>query len=89
VDANHEGVIVRDRAGWWLDVDGSRFYLFTAEGMREALKGFDFARGLDVLQEAGALPQPGANGERSRMRRIGGRPVKVYAVDAARLEGQS
>jgi putative DNA primase/helicase len=81
--------MVRDRAGWWEDMDGSRVYLFTAEGMREALKGFDFARGLDVLQQAGALPPPGADGKRSRTRRIGGRAVKVYAIDAARLEGQS
>ncbi|WP_406626078.1 DUF927 domain-containing protein [Acidovorax sp. SDU_ACID1] len=84
-----EGVFVRDRAGWWQDVDGTRVYLFTAEGMREALKGFDFARGLDVLQEAGALPAPGANGERAKPRRIGGRPIKVYTINASRLESQS
>ncbi|MEB0112783.1 DUF927 domain-containing protein [Variovorax sp. RTB1] len=85
VDSAHD-VTVRDRAGWWEDSDAGRVYLFTADGMREALKGFDFARGLDVLQEVGALPQPGASAERSRMRRICERPVRVYAIDVARLE---
>jgi putative DNA primase/helicase len=35
----------RDRAGWWRDTQDGRLYLFTAEGMREALKGFDFQAG--------------------------------------------
>ena len=36
-----------------------REYLFTADGMREALKGFDFKRALDILEAAGALPPAG------------------------------
>ncbi|MFZ4702613.1 MAG: hypothetical protein ACOYMG_21430, partial [Candidatus Methylumidiphilus sp.] len=51
------------------DSDG-REYLFTTDGMREATKGIDFKRALDVLQEAKALPTPGANGERARFIRI-------------------
>ena len=36
-------VMIRDRAGWGKQDDrGGRLYLFTAEGLREALKGFDF-----------------------------------------------
>ena len=50
---------VRDRAGWWRSNGDGREYLFTAEGLREALKGFDFKRALDVLLELGALPVPG------------------------------
>src|SRR5690606_21184271 len=47
---------VRDRAGWWRDLgEDGRQYLFTSEGMREALKGFDFNRALAVLQDAGAI----------------------------------
>lgn len=78
---------VRDRAGWWRELDDEREYLFNAEGMREALKGFDFKRALDVLQEAGAVPPPGADGKRAHPSRIGGRPVRVYPVNPNRLEG--
>ncbi|MEF8697708.1 MAG: DUF927 domain-containing protein [Candidatus Accumulibacter sp. UW25] len=79
------GLIVRDRAGWYRDIDGGREYLFTAEGLREALKGFDFTRGLDTLQTAGALPPSGADGKRAKSYRPDGRPVKLYAINADRL----
>lgn len=78
---------IRDRAGWWRDDGDTRQYLFTADGMREALKGFDFKRALDVLQEAQALPAPGANGERTRFTRIAGRGVKLYLINTENLTG--
>ena len=87
-DADRDGETpVRDRAGWWRDTTEGREYLFTADGMREALKGFDFARALDALQEAGALPQPAADGKRARFYRIAGRGLKLYPVQADRLGG--
>ncbi len=76
---------VRDRAGWWRDTDGERIYLFNADGLKEALKGFDFSRALDVLQEVGALPK--AVGERRKSLRIGGHIVKVYLVNPDKLGG--
>lgn len=76
---------VRDRAGWWKDEDGGRVYLFNADGLREALRGFDFRRALDLLEEAGALPPKQANGERARPMRIGDRVAKLYPVNANRL----
>ncbi len=85
-DATSE-VPIRDRAGWWKESNESREYLFTAEGMREALKGFDFNRALDVLQEAGALPVPGADGKRAKFYRICGHGMKLYPVQAEKLEG--
>ncbi len=78
---------VRDRAGWWRDTNGGREYLFTADGMREALKGFDFKRALDVLQELGALPAPGADGKRARFYRVGGMGAKLYPVAPEKVEG--
>ena len=78
---------VRDRAGWWRNASGGRVYLFTAEGLREALKGFDFSRATAVLQTVGALEAPGADGKRSRMARVGGRRVRVYEVNPDPLEG--
>ena len=55
--------------------------------MREALKGFDFNRTLDVLQEIGALPKPGADGKRARFYRIGGRGVKLYPINPDKMGG--
>ena len=78
---------VRDRAGWWRFNGDGREYLFTAEGMREALRGFDFKRALDVLQELGALPAPGADGKRARFYRIGGTGAKLYPITPEKLEG--
>jgi len=73
-------ITVRDRAGWWRDEVGRREYLFTGEGLREALKGFDFNRALDVLQEVGALPRIGEDGKRAKVYKVGGRPVKLYHI---------
>lgn len=74
-----------NRAGWWRDADGGRVYLFNAEGMREAVKGFDIKRALDTLQEVGALP--GTGGERSKAQRIDGRLVRLYPIQAEKLGG--
>ncbi|MDS4068974.1 MAG: DUF927 domain-containing protein [Candidatus Competibacter sp.] len=83
-----EAAPIRDRAGWWRDAgsDG-RIYLFTADGLREASKGFDFKRVLDTLQEAGALPKPDESGERAKPQRIGGRLVRLYSIHADQLSG--
>ena len=81
-----ETTTVRDRAGWWRDMVEGRVYLFTAEGMREAVKGFDFNRALDALQEAGALAAAEADGKRSRTQRLGGRLVRVYPITIDKLE---
>ena len=86
-DEDKREAVVRDRAGWWRDGDGSRHYLFTADGMREALKGFDFNRALDTLQEVGAIEPPGADGKRAKNQRIHGLNLKVYTVRPERIEG--
>lgn len=75
-----------NRAGWWKDTHGDRSYLFNADGMREALKGFDFKCALDELQEAGALETPGADGKRAKCYRIAGRSVRLYPINPAKLE---
>ena len=64
-------------------VGAGKDYLFNAEGMREAVKGFDIKRALDVLQEAGALP--GTAGERSKAQRIDGRLMRLYPIQADKL----
>jgi putative DNA primase/helicase len=77
--------IVRDRAGWWRDDGDERIYLFHADGMRLALKGFDFNPALTVLQDVGALPPTDKSGKRSTNPRIGGRQTRVYEIRADKL----
>jgi putative DNA primase/helicase len=88
VDAGNT-VQVRDRAGWWKKSSDRRVYLFTSAGMREALKGLDFHRALDALQDIGAIEAPGADGKRAKFRRIHGVGIKVYEVDIAHLDSDT
>ena len=87
-DDDQRAAMVRDRAGWWrAGSDGGRVYLFNADGLREALKGFDFSRALDALQQAGAIEAPGADGKRVKSMRIRGQSMKLYVVRPDRIEG--
>lgn len=82
------GDVVRDRAGWWEDdAARGRVYLFTSDGLKEAVKGFELSRALDSLQAAGALVTPNESGERRVVRQIGNGKPKLYAVAADNLEG--
>jgi putative DNA primase/helicase len=79
---------VRDRAGWWRNASEGRTYLFNRTGMHEALKGFDFKRALDVLEEVGALPTPDAEGKRAKPERIKSRgrgQIRLYTIDPSKL----
>jgi putative DNA primase/helicase len=76
---------IKDRAGWWRNTTDGREYLLTSEAMREATKGFDLKRALDVLKELGALQNPGADGKRSKPLRIGGRTIRLYAINPDKL----
>lgn len=87
---NTANITVRDRAGWWTHESETRIYLFTAGGMKEALKGFDLKRSLDILVSVGALPEPKTtNGERSKQRKIDGKNTKVYEINAEKLSNAS
>ncbi len=84
---DRQQAMVRDRAGWWRSTDDGMEYLFTAGGLREALKGFDFNRALCVLQSMGAMAAPGSSGKSSKTEKIHGRGVRVYAVQPDKLRG--
>ncbi|MDV6345641.1 DUF927 domain-containing protein [Nitrosomonas sp. Is37] len=77
---SHNLSVIRDRAGWWRDSDGIRAYFFTSGGLREALRGFDFTRALDVLQEAGVLQTPESGKERAKTTRLSIGVKKLYHV---------
>lgn len=84
--ADAETATVRDRAGWWELKGGDRVYLFTTAGLHEALKGFDFKRALDALQQLGAIDPSGADGKRAKFRRIAGQGMKLYVVNPKAFE---
>jgi len=86
---NPSDMPVRDRAGWWRDSEDGRTYLFTAAGMREALKGMEFKDALDELQRLGVLPPSDASGERAKALRISGRQLRLYVVNAENFGGVS
>jgi putative DNA primase/helicase len=77
---------IRDRTGWWTDdATHGRVYLFTSDGLREALTGFDFSRALNVLEAAGALVLPNEKSEHRKAYKIGGRKVSLYAIVSEKL----
>lgn len=76
---------VHNRAGWWRSSEEGAHYLFTSEGMREALNGFDFNHALKALQNAGLLA-PGASGKSSTTMLIHSRKVRVYVVTPNKSE---
>jgi len=88
-DDDQRAAGVRDRAGWWRSSasDGGRVYLFNSDGLHEAMKGFDFSRALDALQQAGLIGAPGANGQRAKACRIRGQVMKLYTVRLDAIEG--
>jgi len=84
-DSASTSLVIRDRAGWWRDTDAGRVYLLTADGMREAVKGFEFRHSLLVLHAAGALPSPNYKGEHAKAHRIAGRSMKLYQINPEKL----
>ena len=85
--------IARDRAGWWEDIEDTdarrirRIYLFTSDGLHEAIGDLDFHRALRALDEAGAFFEKGTDGEKAKRRRTpnGGNP-KLYWIDPEKLQ---
>jgi putative DNA primase/helicase len=80
------GKVVYERAGW---KDGDEYW-FHGDGMREALKGFDFNRALEVLETHEVLKtKPATDKDRKKrwtqVRRIPGEK-RVYVIDATKLD---
>ncbi len=78
-------LVIRDRAGWYIDGDDGRIYWFNRTALREALRGFDLTPALNVLEEFGVVPKAKSDGKRVSSKRIRGDVVKVYEVHAGRL----
>jgi putative DNA primase/helicase len=77
--------LVRDQVGYFDDSSGSRIYLFTSGGLREATKAFDFKRVLQALEEAGAFAKVGATQKTVTTRVPEGGTKALYHIDPAKL----
>ncbi|MDR1647772.1 MAG: DUF927 domain-containing protein [Zoogloeaceae bacterium] len=82
------GHMIRDRAGYWKQSGEERIYLFNSDGLREAVKGFDFKRALDALEGMGALSKAGLDGKRATKIKIDGRAIWLYHIAPSRLTGE-
>lgn len=85
MDNEDSDKMVRDRAGYWHDENGVRTYYLIPDGMKEALKGFDFKLALDLLEQNGIIPPANASGERAQPVRVRGKPARLYRVNLERL----
>jgi putative DNA primase/helicase len=89
----HSTMPVRERAGWWVASEPSvfgdnkpkRIYLFTSEGLQQALKNHSFDGALNTLVKVGALPPPDNQGKKSRSRHIEGLRRRVYEINPDKL----
>lgn len=81
--------LVRDRAGFWKQEFERRLYLFTAAGLREALKGHDLERALKAFESAGALAATDPGRRTKTTRTPDGRTPRLYHIDPAKLDDGS
>ncbi len=81
-----EPPIVRDRAGYWDDSSGSRIYLFTNSGLREATKAYDFRRVIKALDDAKAFTKKGTDKTSVLTRIPNGGIMRLYYIDPAQLQ---
>lgn len=78
-----------NRAGWFEHCEElGRIYLFTGDGLQEALTKFDWNGAMEVLRQAEVIPDMSLdNGKRrySTRKYIEGRRMRVYRVFADTL----
>ena len=80
-DASQNTPIIRDRAGWYEDTEKGLIYHFTKSGLKEALDGFDFGRGVEALEAAGwLLGKDKSYPQRGKQKKIGGNNYRVFSV---------
>lgn len=78
--------IIHNRAGYWRDENDVRTYYLIADGINEALKGFDLKLALDLLEQSGIVPAGKSKGERAHPTRVRGKVIRLYKIDYERLQ---
>lgn len=76
---NTQTLVVRDRAGYTRDGKSGREYLFTADGLAEAVPGFQIKRVLDALASAGWLTEREKDSRSIRVT-VARNTTRVYAI---------
>lgn len=76
--------IVHDRAGYWMDTNKGRVWLFTPEGLARAVPGFDRARVVTALNAAGLIVEHDPD-RLTRSRRVHGRKMNLYHINGEGL----
>jgi putative DNA primase/helicase len=74
-----ENIKINDRAGYWLDENEGRTYLFNDAGMKEALEKNGLKRGLEVLKKHSWL-MLGSDGRNKKQHRVHGKLERFYSV---------
>ena len=82
---NGDGPLIRDRAGWYRDIEDGRAYLFTRAGLREAAAGFDFRRALDAMDAEGWIIDRDKD-KRTKATKVQGRTEHLYAITPRDME---
>ncbi|ART64020.1 DUF927 domain-containing protein [Kushneria marisflavi] len=68
---------VRDRAGWWKDSPQGKIWLFTSEGLKRAVPGFEIARINQAVEQAGWLADRSGRG-RAKKVKVNKRAIWLY-----------
>jgi putative DNA primase/helicase len=73
---------ISDQAGYQEEHEGKIGYLFTPIGLKTAVeKVCDVKRAAKALYDQGALYETGSGGEIAKLRKIEGKPMKLYHVN--------
>lgn len=77
-ELGQDGPPIRDRAGWWRQEGEQRAWLFTPEGLRRAVPGFEIGTVLTVLDNAGWISEKGDGSKRAKKVKVGGQSLRLY-----------
>jgi len=79
--------VIRERAGYWKEINGNRIYCFNAEGFNRASGGFGSRKAAEILDAAGALidKEPGKRSKKIWIPQLK-RELRFYMVDPEKLE---
>jgi len=79
---NPTSQFVRDRAGWWKIHDDHQIWLFTAEGLKRAVPGYQNKRIIRAVEKAGWLVTHDIK-KSSKNTRVDGQNRRLYYIDVA------
>ena len=79
--------VIRDRAGYWKEINDNRVYCFNVEGLKRASGGFGARRAAEILDALGGIVDKDA-GKRTKKIWIPQlkRSLSFYVVDPEKLD---